>query len=678
MARLDLVAEALIGAVGSAALKAVVILSVASMVAISMRRRSAASRHLVWTVALGATMAVLVLSAVVPAWPIVPVATPSLGVSTSDPAVVGPTSTSSIVEAAANRADGPGALAQSPNRRPEAPVARFAPADVAAFTASHRPSVVLALWVIGVLVVLTRYCCGSAALHRLSGRSKTLRGTACGTLGQQIACEMGIARSVSVLSSDEVELPLAWGIFRPRVVLPADASEWTTERRRHVLQHELAHVKRRDACTQLVAHAASGIFWFHPLVWYARRRMREERERACDDCVLAHGAIASDYASDLLALASTDGPIAHHPVALAMARRSQVEGRLLALLDPTIERGALSRRRVALVLCAGIALVVPTAAMRSATALAKAPPGPLAAPGPPASKAGAESKPPTALAPAIRRHRRPMAADLQDVFAGCASTGSSHEHTGVDAGGATWNVSAQDGDCRFELTSEGTVVFNHDVTAIEGISAGGSIDVTTTVRGDVTRLVARGSSGGAVTYEFSRNGQRAEFSGAGAIWLEQFLIVLDRHTAFAVDRRFPLLLQTGGAMKVLDEIDRMRADHAKRRYLLRLVEAAQLDADALRRAGDAAAQMSSDHDLVEVFLAMASRYGLPDPTVRTMLSSASKMRADHNKVQVLLALAGTQPLARPQRDEYVNVAATIGLDRERRRALVALASGGDR
>src|SRR6185503_9330111 len=160
--------------------------------------------------------------------------------------------------------------------------------------------------------------------------------------------------------------PMTFGVINPVVLLPGDADEWPEERRRIVLLHELAHVHRLDSLTHIFTQIACAVYWFNPLVWIAAARLRAEAERACDDWVLRAGMRASTYADHLLDMVRTIGRLHTPAAALPMAQRSTFEGRLLAILEPGLNRNGLTRGQ-AVLLTAIIAVVVfPLAAVTPA------------------------------------------------------------------------------------------------------------------------------------------------------------------------------------------------------------------------------------------------------------------------------------------------------------------------
>jgi len=157
------------------------------------------------------------------------------------------------------------------------------------------------------------------------------------------ARRLGLARPVSLVESAAVPVAVTSGWRRPLLLIGRAARSWAVERKRVVLLHELAHVKRADWPALLLAELAVAVYWFHPAAWVLGRRVRRDAEQACDDLVLASGTKPSVYAGHLLGIfRALHSPA--HPVApaLAIVRPSHFEERLRAILDPVSARGAAS------------------------------------------------------------------------------------------------------------------------------------------------------------------------------------------------------------------------------------------------------------------------------------------------------------------------------------------------
>jgi TonB family protein len=173
-------------------------------------------------------------------------------------------------------------------------------------------------------------------------------------------------RGVEVLESPGAPTAMTIGIFRPVVLLPADAREWPVDRLRAVLLHELMHVRRRDLASQAIAQGACCVYWFHPLAWLAGLRLRRERERACDDAVLGRGIAAHDYAVHLVALVRALR--GRRSAGVTMAGPSEFESRVRALLDGKSDRRPLNRSAAFTIVAALVVVVLPLAVITRAQA----------------------------------------------------------------------------------------------------------------------------------------------------------------------------------------------------------------------------------------------------------------------------------------------------------------------
>jgi HEAT repeat protein len=163
-------------------------------------------------------------------------------------------------------------------------------------------------------------------------------------------------------------MAFACRVLAPTIVLPAASANWNDDRRRAVLFHELAHVKRHDLVSHTLGRIACALYWFHPLVWTAARHLRNESEKACDDLVLSCGARASDYAQHLLDMVTSVRNHGAPALGIPMARKKEFEGRMLAILDPAIRRVSPGRLHAATVISALSVLSLTIAAVAPAKA----------------------------------------------------------------------------------------------------------------------------------------------------------------------------------------------------------------------------------------------------------------------------------------------------------------------
>ncbi|WP_420129226.1 M56 family metallopeptidase [Longimicrobium sp.] len=328
------------------ALKATLILAVTAMVAAALWRSSAAVRHLVWCVGVAGVLALPLFSAVLPAWDVamLPADAPAAP-SISTP----PVEAFAATPFAAETPDAPTVSTAVPSEARWAWVPRTAVAVAAA----------------GVLAGLLWLALGFWGVARLGRRAQVVRDPEWLRTATDAADRLGLRRPVLLLRARGAVMPATGGLLWPSVVLPDSADQWSADRRHAVLAHELAHVKRFDTLTQALAQVACVLFWWHPAVWYAARRLRVERERACDDLVLGSGTRASDYAGHLLELARTHkGSRLANAALVSMARPSQLESRLLWVLDGARTRAVPSARATLLTVAAALLIVGPLAAMR--------------------------------------------------------------------------------------------------------------------------------------------------------------------------------------------------------------------------------------------------------------------------------------------------------------------------
>ncbi len=179
---------------------------------------------------------------------------------------------------------------------------------------------IFVLWTVIATIGLVRIVIGVAALRRVRRNCKTAEIAA---LGAELVTTHCPARKLEFLVSAEATVPAAIGLFRPAVVLPEWViREMSRDELRHVIIHELSHLRRWDDWTNLLQQVVKALFFFHPAVWWMEGRLSLEREMACDDAVLKDVADARSYAECLAHIAERS--FLRRGLAMAQAAVSRV------------------------------------------------------------------------------------------------------------------------------------------------------------------------------------------------------------------------------------------------------------------------------------------------------------------------------------------------------------------
>ena len=329
-----------------AALRTSIVLLIGLALRAALWRRSPALRHAVLAAAIVAAPLVGLIGVVAPG-----VAVPA-GLAGVRPApIVGadrpstPTATATATAAVA---------------RPEASPTASNPTAAA---------LAIALWSAGALVSLGWLLAAAVRVRGLVANAPVVEDARWRDALDAVCRDAALRRPVRLVVAPHALLLATWGWRRPRVVIPACGLGWSDERVRTVLAHEIAHVVRHDWLLQSIAETLRALLWWNPLAWLACRALRDDSELACDDAVLQAGVGATAYADHLVQIARLVAP-GRVPAAavMRMARVSTLERRIVAMLNPRLDRRLPTRPAMIGVAAAVALLVLPVAILRGAQA----------------------------------------------------------------------------------------------------------------------------------------------------------------------------------------------------------------------------------------------------------------------------------------------------------------------
>ena len=679
------------------AVRVVILLALAWLVATLLRRRSASVRASVWTASLAAVLLLPIASALTPA-----LAVPILPAMDQMPAADVSASRSEALPTSINPV--------SPAQADPAAVMETAPASTAASVAVSGPEIAAACLGLVTLLLLIRIADGHRRIRRIGSRAVEADGV-WAALVDEVRHDLGLRRPIPVRVTDETNVPAVAGLSRPVLLLPIETSDWPLDVRRAVVLHELAHVARRDAMGQLIGQIACAFYWFVPLAWYGARRAAALRERASDDVVIQAGVRPSSYADSLIALARSSSPSLHSEATMAMAE-SRIHERITAILAPGARRERLTRPAaisMTLLMLGTTAIVgalepaqrdTGTAAIRRADFVP--PPIELMSPIAPAATPRRDQTARPAATPAVQPAQ-------SDRFCGGKGLDRSSSSIHENDNERRWTVKLTGDGCSVDLRAEGKLEFNADFTDIARIDPNGFFRVDVTDRG-VRRQLAIEPKGGSLVRTWQVDGKERPYDADARAWFAAFLIELDRRTAIGVDIRLPLLLRQGGVDAVLKETGLMSSDYARSQYYLKLPKATKMTpADTARLLKQAGSVSSSAYYLSE--LVRVYGVNVQDATVRgalidlvermdsdyyqatsieTILGDSTpgpaemdvlvqlvpKMDSDHYKTQVMLKVLKAPSLSAAQRATVATAAVSIASDYNAAEVLQVIAQKG--
>jgi beta-lactamase regulating signal transducer with metallopeptidase domain/archaellum component FlaC len=327
---------------GLGSLKALLMLIIAAGVAVALKGRSARLRSVIWGTALVGSLLIPVAAMVVPSVPVVlPMEIPQIS--------TGASRLSSIGELPAANHD----IFAPP--APSDENLQLSPRPAPGWTLPTVGSAVMAIWAALALAFFSNQLSGLWRMAGIIRRARPITDGAILDLLADVRVQVGCRRRIRLVTSSELDIPAVFGLFRPVVILPVHSRTWLEDRLAAVLQHELIHVIRLDWPVRVAARFAATVYWFNPLVWWAKRRLDLEQEMACDEEVLSLGSRASSYACHLLGVART---AVHRPAlavaGLEMARRSDLEERIMSILNRPRHRKV------------GLAVILPAAILTAA------------------------------------------------------------------------------------------------------------------------------------------------------------------------------------------------------------------------------------------------------------------------------------------------------------------------
>jgi beta-lactamase regulating signal transducer with metallopeptidase domain len=161
-------------------------------------------------------------------------------------------------------------------------------------------TVFVTIWFLGIALFLIKLSGGFFYTHRIKSYQSKNMPVIWQNKMRHLCEKMKIKKSVRLLQSSIVRIPLVIGCLKPVILLPASLiTGMPSDQLETIIIHELAHIYRRDYLVNILQSIIEILYFFHPAIWWISGIMRMEREHCCDDIVVRISNNSLNYAKAL-------------------------------------------------------------------------------------------------------------------------------------------------------------------------------------------------------------------------------------------------------------------------------------------------------------------------------------------------------------------------------------------
>ena len=223
----------------------------------------------------------------------------------------------------------------------------------------------------------------------------------------------------------------------------------------------------------------------------------------------------------------------------------------------------------------------------------------------------------------------------------------------------------------FAIEYKGEITLSDDDTDVIAISDGGYMEIKKAAFGSRRRIYMEPDDSGRLIKKYFVGSSQRSFDAEGKKWLSEILLEVVRTTTLGSEKRVNRLYKQGGAYKVLGEVDKIRSNHVKARYIKLLLNKSLSEKDLLRVL-DEVGDIDSDHHRASILKENTKAFLAYDATTGAYIETTGSIDSDHHKASVLKRSIDDGDISDAQMKTLFTIAKDIDSDHHKASVLQAV------